>query len=116
MLLTLPNRVIGFLCPADMSEAIYTEQQQDWSTSMEEEKPEPAHIKAEKEPEPMPVKDEEVEYGISQEGVQRRCLEEDSSKVPITVMPEKKEEGEKEDEDDTWSMPSRQPLRATIRQ
>ncbi|XP_049424604.1 zinc finger protein 629-like [Epinephelus fuscoguttatus] len=71
-------------------------EQQEWSSSVDQEDPEPPHTKEDQEdPEPPHIKEEQEELWISQEGEQLQGLEEDDiTKFPFTPVPVKSEDDE----------------------
>ncbi|XP_037651769.1 zinc finger and BTB domain-containing protein 17-like [Sebastes umbrosus] len=77
----------GEVLPSDVRKVIVgEEQQQDWSSSLDQEDPEPPHIKEEQE-----------ELWTSQEGEQLQGLEEaDITKFPFSPVPVKSEEDDEE--------------------
>ncbi|XP_054627907.1 zinc finger protein 394-like isoform X2 [Dunckerocampus dactyliophorus] len=76
---------------ADISEEDLLPEQQEWSSRVEREEPQPYHIKdEEEEPEPPHVKEEEEDHSISQEGEHLEGLEE----FPFIGVPVKSEDDE----------------------
>ncbi|KAM6942362.1 uncharacterized protein PEZ65_004238 [Lycodopsis pacificus] len=70
-------------------------EQQEWSSSLDQEDPEPSHIKEEQEdPEPSHIKEEQEEICTSQEGEQLHGLEEADVKFSFTPVKSEDEEEE----------------------
>ncbi|XP_054461643.1 zinc finger protein 84-like [Anoplopoma fimbria] len=87
--------------PSDVRKVIVGEEevppeQQEWSSSLDQEDPEPPHIKEDQEePEPPHIKEEQEELWTSQEGEQLQGLEEaDITKFTFTPVPVKSEDDE----------------------
>ncbi|XP_042369478.1 zinc finger protein OZF-like, partial [Plectropomus leopardus] len=83
------------LCPADIQQLLVVEEEL-LPSSVDQEDPEPPHIKEEQEdPEPPHIKEEQEELWSSQEGEQLQGLEEaDITKFPFTPVPVKSEDDE----------------------
>ncbi|XP_054461485.1 zinc finger protein 84-like [Anoplopoma fimbria] len=70
-------------------------EQQEWSSSLDQEDPEPPHSLDQEEPEPPHIKEEQEELWTSQEGEQLQGLEEaDITKFTFTPVPVKSEDDE----------------------
>ncbi|KAM6949807.1 uncharacterized protein PEZ65_019361 [Lycodopsis pacificus] len=69
-------------------------EQQEWSSILDQEDPEPPHLKEQEDPEPPHVKEEQEDLCISQEGEQLQGLEEADVKYSFT--PVKSEDDEEE--------------------
>ncbi|XP_075931630.1 uncharacterized protein LOC142931561 isoform X2 [Anarhichas minor] len=95
-----PPTGTGVVLPSDVRKVIVGEEevlpeQQDWSSSLDQEDPEPPHIKEEQaDPEPPHIKEEQEELWTSQEGEQLQGLEEADIKFSFT--PVKSEDDEEE--------------------
>ncbi|XP_068448854.1 zinc finger protein 271-like [Clinocottus analis] len=82
-------------------------QQQDWSSSLDPEDPEPPHFKEEQEdPEPPHIKEEQEDFWTSQEGEQLQGLEEAGIKFSFTPV-------KREDDDDDEAQSSQFHQRLT---
>ncbi|XP_074469115.1 uncharacterized protein LOC141754134 [Sebastes fasciatus] len=87
----------GEVLPLDVRKVIVGEEErQEWRSSLDQDDPEPPHIKEEQEdPEPPHIKEEQEDLWTSQEGEQLQGLEEaDIIKFPFTPVSVKSEEDE----------------------